>query len=879
METQPAQPNTQKATLKQNSTASAKSIFVIIGVLAIGFIFGFATKTVINPQQAANAPVTAKPSFDESKLPISLSLLTNPIIDEWRGGLKGKVTKKDEHTFTLEDDTGNSIVITDLMASGDQWKTTVFEKNNRFKQASFSAIQVGNTVSGDFFIFKGGPNTPVGSVFVKHQQCFMRKVNFFFPVFLLPVLSFFTFSFLIITPNRVSAVDCDPNSADPDAACYFQDTWNFCCTNSSGGTGSCNYEYYGTCGSDVEGAFDPYLCAFTSPGTISHDYTCAYGCGSSGYCNPAPANCSNPYGANGATRYDCSPATAASCNTDACVGYPMRCDNGTWVNINTAGECTTSCNNCTHTTPNPSCVYNPWGGWTDSSCCGVGLRGEIRTRTVASGTNCTATTETQCVKPDSSCSSGSGYCGDRSCNNGESCSTCQEDCGQCPSNGTAPNPVVSCNPNATGDSNRFLISWTNNANPVTYADIAPPNGFSSNNFYNKYVGGSTSTTAPVGFNDHLNGSPLTLAANTTYYVRLFNGVAHSSVLGTLNSSSCPYTPPTCTIQGYKVLTPGNQNVAPASTQTVTRVGADGTVSTSAQPYYFSNIPAGSHTVSVPTLSGYNIGYTTCTNGANCSSLTSGTSVTVNCPSGGYIDLWWYYTPTDNSEFVTHTCPPLTMTAGSSTNVSVTMKNTGTTTWTNAAGYKLGSQNPQDNTTWGLSRILINPATSVTPNANYTFNFNATAPNTAGTYNFQWRMLRERVAWFGQPSATCQTTITPAAPNANTLWAYCPAGSPVTATYYWDQVAGADSYKLTINGTPITILNSQLTDPANPFYSLAASSGAIYTWSVQACINNGADCGAAVTASPPLTCAAATTPWIQVTGDIHSNTRIYAPGGP
>jgi hypothetical protein len=46
--------------------------------------------------------------------------------------------------------------------------------------------------------------------------------------------------------------------------------------------------------------------------------------------------------------------------------------------------------------------------------------------------------------------------------------------------------------------------------------------------------------------------------------------------------------------------------------------------------------------------------------------------------------------------------PAQMTAGQSYNVSLTFKNTGTSTWSAAQLHRLGSQSPQDNTTWGRS---------------------------------------------------------------------------------------------------------------------------------------------------------------------------------
>jgi hypothetical protein len=94
--------------------------------------------------------------------------------------------------------------------------------------------------------------------------------------------------------------------------------------------------------------------------------------------------------------------------------------------------------------------------------------------------------------------------------------------------------------------------------------------------------------------------------------------------------------------------------------------------------------------------------------------------------------------------------------GQTFTATITMKNQGTSTWTNSGAnpYRLGSQSPQDNTTWGTNRVWL--ATSpVAPGQNATFTFNATAPVSPGTYTFAWKMVQEGVAWFGQ---TFTTTI-------------------------------------------------------------------------------------------------------------------------
>lgn len=106
---------------------------------------------------------------------------------------------------------------------------------------------------------------------------------------------------------------------------------------------------------------------------------------------------------------------------------------------------------------------------------------------------------------------------------------------------------------------------------------------------------------------------------------------------------------------------------------------------------------------------------------------------------------------DGSKFVAQT-GPTALQPGQSATVSVTMRNTGTTTWTAAAGYKLGSENPQDNVTWGKNRTQLATGDTIKPGEEKTFTFSVTAPSAAGWYNLHWRMLKEGVAWFGDLSA-------------------------------------------------------------------------------------------------------------------------------
>lgn len=104
--------------------------------------------------------------------------------------------------------------------------------------------------------------------------------------------------------------------------------------------------------------------------------------------------------------------------------------------------------------------------------------------------------------------------------------------------------------------------------------------------------------------------------------------------------------------------------------------------------------------------------------------------------------------------------PMAMTAGEQYTVEVTVKNMGNTTWTSGGNkpWRLGSQAPQDNSTWGMNRVPIPQGTEVRPKETYIFSFTVTAPATAGQYNMQWRMVQDGKEWFGQLSEKLKITV-------------------------------------------------------------------------------------------------------------------------
>ncbi|HXO19247.1 MAG TPA: hypothetical protein VOA87_04895 [Thermoanaerobaculia bacterium] len=103
---------------------------------------------------------------------------------------------------------------------------------------------------------------------------------------------------------------------------------------------------------------------------------------------------------------------------------------------------------------------------------------------------------------------------------------------------------------------------------------------------------------------------------------------------------------------------------------------------------------------------------------------------------------------NDAAYVSQVVPFGTIPLCQDTVVSVTMKNTGTTTWTSANGYKLGSAWTRDNTHWGTNRVAL--PNNVNPGDSVTFTFTV-HPTTNGTFNFGWQMVQDPIEWFGHTS--------------------------------------------------------------------------------------------------------------------------------
>ncbi len=126
----------------------------------------------------------------------------------------------------------------------------------------------------------------------------------------------------------------------------------------------------------------------------------------------------------------------------------------------------------------------------------------------------------------------------------------------------------------------------------------------------------------------------------------------------------------------------------------------------------------------------------------------------------------------NSQFVSQTVPT-TVQPGQSFTANLKFLNTGTQGWSGTA-YYFASQNPPLNQTWGGNGVSL-AGFVAGPGEVLDVTFTATAPTTAGTYNFQWQMYQNGGAgFFGQMSTNVAIQVGDAPPpptGPNTIGIY------------------------------------------------------------------------------------------------------------
>ncbi|HSE98694.1 MAG TPA: putative Ig domain-containing protein [Blastocatellia bacterium] len=110
----------------------------------------------------------------------------------------------------------------------------------------------------------------------------------------------------------------------------------------------------------------------------------------------------------------------------------------------------------------------------------------------------------------------------------------------------------------------------------------------------------------------------------------------------------------------------------------------------------------------------------------------------------------------DSQFISQTVPS-SVEPGQSFSANIKWLNRGTQVWNGAAGLKVRSQNPENNTTWGGNTVQVASA-PVPAGGQLDITFSAIAPHAPGAYTFQWQLFQEGTGFFGQASTAVQVTV-------------------------------------------------------------------------------------------------------------------------
>src|ERR1035437_5905849 len=485
------------------------------------------------------------------------------------------------------------------------------------------------------------------------------------------------------------------------------------------------------------------------------------GCQSNGTCYPGrgectggacvtnfPAACGDAlHGTGGYPGYGCPSSAPTWCGNDCWNQYGS--DYQSHSECSGSFACVTDYSQCSASTGTPgyacngtSCVAQMNGSYTTSNC-------------------------------NNACT-GSGYCGDGSCNNGETSSSCPDDCGGGGSatiSGTLT-PVSPTCTIASGASNCNVDLTWNVTNPENTSFVTSVGG--TQVFGNS--GGPRAFLVPYSGRIFwlYNYDGTNLLATSTATASCIAGTTWNS-----SSSTCVTNTSTATIQGFKLKMPGNQNGSvPPGGETVSVSGGP----SSAANAYFLTVNAGAtYTVSVTLPGGWTVQSSLCIDSNTChdpavtpSAFQSGTSRSVTIPSGTghYADLWWHFTPTCTSPTTGVITAPAIAQVNSTFDVSCS---------------------------YGSSSDYITvPGCTYSRWVGNTAYFSCTAPATAQskTYTCTPANVAGNTNWCTVPSTVSKTvTIStaptvPADPPSQTASCAAPG---TTATVNWGASSGATDY--------------------------------------------------------------------------------------
>ena len=121
-----------------------------------------------------------------------------------------------------------------------------------------------------------------------------------------------------------------------------------------------------------------------------------------------------------------------------------------------------------------------------------------------------------------------------------------------------------------------------------------------------------------------------------------------------------------------------------------------------------------------------------------------------------------FSPYPDARFLSQSGVATTMIAGKVYDVSITLQNVGSETWTSA--YRLASRNPADNVLWNRARVYFAEGETVAPGESKRFTFAVTAPEQPGRYDFQWRLFDPDGGGIGEHTPSVSIEVVHATPH-------------------------------------------------------------------------------------------------------------------
>lgn len=146
-------------------------IFIFVFGAVLGYVASSFLTTPAKPEKKTTTPQEPIKQQDYSNLPISFSLLKNPMVNQWRGAVKGKLKAKDENAITLEDDKGNSLTIPIKASEPEKIASQFFiiSKTGSAKESKIADFPLGVSITGDFFVVPGTNDEIFGAQFIYHE--------------------------------------------------------------------------------------------------------------------------------------------------------------------------------------------------------------------------------------------------------------------------------------------------------------------------------------------------------------------------------------------------------------------------------------------------------------------------------------------------------------------------------------------------------------------------------------------------------------------------------------------------------------------------------------------------------------------------------------